>query len=86
MDKLIINGKKQTILIDIKDILSLNAIGRYTQIITLSGKYISCKNLGALKPELPDYFYRIHDSHAINLNHVCKIKIGRASWRETVMM
>ena len=32
MDKLIINGKKQTILIDIKDILSLNAIGRYTQI------------------------------------------------------
>ncbi len=71
MEKLIINEKKQTILVDFKDIISFNATGRYTQVITLSGKYLSCKNLGALEQELPDYFYRIHDSHAINLLDNC---------------
>jgi len=73
MDKLIINNRNQTFLIDFKDIISLNAWGRYTKIITKNGNHTSCKNLGLLEVNLPDYFYRIHYSYVINIHKISNI-------------
>jgi len=41
MDKLIVNSKNQTVLIDFEDIISLNAWGRYTKIITENENHTS---------------------------------------------
>lgn len=76
MDKLIVNSKNQTVLIDFEDIVSLNAWGRYTKIITENENHTSCKNLGLLELGLPDYFFRIHDSYMINIRKI-------SSWEHT---
>ena len=67
MDKLIVNNKNHTVLIDFENIISLNALGRYTKIVTEMGNYTICKNLGLLELETPDYFFSIHDSFMINI-------------------
>jgi len=73
MDKLIINNKNQIFLIDFKDIISLNAWGRYTKIITENENHTSCRNLGLLEVDLPDYFFRIHHSYVINIRKISSI-------------
>ena len=73
MDKLIVNSKNQTFLIDFEDIISLNAWGRYTKIIMENENHTLCKNLGLLELGLPDYFFRIHDSYMINIHIISSI-------------
>lgn len=73
MDKLIVNSKYQTFLIDFEDIISFNAWGRYIKIITENENHTLCKNLGLLELGLPNYFFRIHDSYMINIRKISSI-------------
>ncbi|MBK7667484.1 MAG: LytTR family transcriptional regulator [Sphingobacteriaceae bacterium] len=56
------------------DIISLEADGKYTKIVTQSGlKSLSTKNIGEFEELLnADLFFRTHKSWIINLNHVKK--------------
>jgi two-component system LytT family response regulator len=59
-----------------KDILCCIAMGRYTKIITTSGKeYMITKVLKEIENCLPcEYFFRTHKSYLINLNHITHYK------------
>lgn len=61
------------------DIIRLEAKGVYTTIITTNGqKIISSKNLGEYEQLLLGFpFFRIHQSHLINLNKMLKYQKGR---------
>ena len=60
--------------INVNDIISLEADGKYTKIVTQSGlKSLSTKNIGEFEELLnADLFFRTHKSWIINLNHVKK--------------
>lgn len=60
--------------INVNDIISLEADGKYTKIVTHSGlKSLSTKNLGEFEELLnADLFFRTHKSWIVNLNHVKK--------------
>jgi two-component system LytT family response regulator len=60
--------------INVNDIISLEADGKYTKIVTASGlKSLSTKNIGEFEELLnPAFFFRTHKSWIINLNHVKK--------------
>lgn len=55
-----------------EDILYCMAMGRYTKIVTRTGKaYILSKILKDIEVSLPsDIFFRTHKSYLINLNHL----------------
>jgi two-component system, LytTR family, response regulator len=60
--------------ININDIISLEADGKYTRIETTGGvKSLSTKNIGEFEELLDqDLFFRTHKSWIVNLNHVKK--------------
>lgn len=60
--------------INVGDIISLEADGKYTKIVTESGlKSLSTKNIGEFEELLNnDMFFRTHKSWIVNLNHVKK--------------
>ncbi len=60
--------------INVNDIISLEADGKYTKIVTQSGlKSLSTKNIGEFEELLnSDLFFRTHKSWIVNLNHVKK--------------
>lgn len=60
--------------INVSDIISLEADGKYTKIVTQSGlKSLSTKNIGEFEELLnSDLFFRTHKSWIVNLNHVKK--------------
>jgi two-component system LytT family response regulator len=62
-------------LIPMSEIVYRQAGGRYTTFFLVNGKKImSSKNLGEYNSILdPNYFFRIHHSYIINLQHIVKI-------------
>jgi two-component system LytT family response regulator len=62
-------------LIPMSEIVYCQAGGRYTTFFLVNGKKImSSKNLGEYNSILdPNYFFRIHHSYIINLQHIVKI-------------
>lgn len=60
--------------ININDIISLEADGKYTKIVTESGlRSLSTKNIGEFEELLnSNIFFRTHKSWIVNLNHVKK--------------
>lgn len=62
-------------LVKTKDIIYCKADGKYTEFITTNGeKILSTKNLGEYTPLLNEnYFFRIHHSYFINIQHLVKI-------------
>lgn len=60
--------------VNVSDIISLEADGKYTKIVTDSGlKSLSTKNIGEFEELLNnDMFFRTHKSWIVNLNHVKK--------------
>lgn len=60
--------------VDISEIISLEADGKYTKIVTKGGtRTLSTKNIGEFEELLdPQLFFRTHKSWIINLNHVKK--------------
>jgi len=68
--------KKNNILIKIylADISHINIEGRYSELVTSSGKYIIQKSLKSLAKIFPaDNFIRIHRNHMINTDKIEKI-------------
>jgi two-component system, LytTR family, response regulator len=71
--KIIVEGTKFNEVIEIEDIILLEASGRYTEITLAEGKNIvACQNLGEFEKKLQNYpvFCRIHHNKIINLNFV----------------
>jgi two-component system LytT family response regulator len=68
----------ETILVDMEEIIRLEADGNYTDIFLESGKKLkSTKSLADYEKSLPgDIFLRIHKKHLINRTHVNTIKKG----------
>ncbi|HYF31047.1 MAG TPA: LytTR family DNA-binding domain-containing protein [Chitinophagaceae bacterium] len=62
-----------------KDIIRFEAKGNYTYIFTNDGqKHISSRTIRQYEEMLPDkLFFRIHNSHIINLNYIKKYNKGR---------
>ncbi len=60
--------------IDVDDIISLEADGKYTKITAVKGlRSLSTKNIGEFEELLdPSLFFRTHKSWIVNLNHIRK--------------
>jgi two-component system LytT family response regulator len=71
-DKLVIPASHGFNILIIDDIISLEADGCYTSIVTKNKKHtLISRTLKDFEDTLPDeIFFRIHKSHLINLNHI----------------
>lgn len=74
LQKIAIPSNEGYAFINVNDIISLEADGKYTKIVTQSGlKSLSTKNIGEFEELLnSDLFFRTHKSWIVNLNHVKK--------------
>ena len=68
-DILIIPYRDYYILVNIKEIIYLQADRQYTKIVTDKKSYVLSRNLKWITEKLPDYFLRIHHSFHVNLMH-----------------
>jgi two-component system LytT family response regulator len=66
----------------LKDILRLESKGSYTTVFLLDGKHlITVRSIREFEKILPEaLFYRIHNSHIINLNRVQEYQKGRGGY------
>ncbi len=72
VDKILLSDAKQKNVVDINDIIKLDAEGCYTQFYWLDGnKMIVSKNIGSFS-YLQEYFkyWKVHKSHVINPVHI----------------
>ncbi|HXB13999.1 MAG TPA: LytTR family DNA-binding domain-containing protein [Bacteroidia bacterium] len=76
--KIPIHTATETMLVDMEEIIRLEADGNYTDIFLESGRKLkSTKSLADYEKSLPpDIFLRIHKKHLINRTHVNTIKKG----------
>jgi two-component system LytT family response regulator len=79
MQKIALPGKEGVILVPILDIIRCEARREYTSFIIKSmEKIISSKNITENEKLLPeDTFFRVHNSHLVNLNYVRVYHRGR---------
>lgn len=77
MCKLPVYQRNHLILLDLSSVIWLNADGHYTTIYTEESHYLSNLSLSDLQNRLdPNYFFRVHRSHIINIEH------AREFWKE----
>lgn len=73
-DKLIVEGKKETLVIPYKNILYLKAEGRYTKIITEEREKMICRHLKTFEEQLEHSpFFRVSKSYIVNTRKIKKI-------------
>jgi two-component system, LytTR family, response regulator len=79
VQKIAIPCNESLIFVQLTDIIRLEAKGSYTQVFTAGDqKYLSSRMIKDYEEMLPeDIFFRIHNSHIINLNFVKKYLKGR---------
>src|SRR4029078_5054356 len=77
-----IPGVEGLTFIDIKNIIRCEADGNYTHIYLLQRQKItSSRNIKEFEELLPEtIFFRIHNSHLVNLNHIKKYFKGRGGY------
>ncbi|MBQ2803343.1 MAG: response regulator transcription factor [Lachnospiraceae bacterium] len=74
-DKLLVKGKEQTFLIDIKDILMIERIEGATNIVTTREQYRISVSLSEMEERLNgNNFMRCHKSYIVNLSQITKIE------------
>ena len=74
-DKLFIKGKEQASLLDVDEIILVERLEGYTNIVTLGGQYRTSISLGELEEKLgQETFMRCHKSYIINIAKVTKIE------------
>jgi len=61
---------KEELVIQLNDIVSLEADGMYTHFILEKERITASRPLKEILIDLPDYFFRTHRSHAVNLQKV----------------
>ncbi len=74
-NKLIIQNKGEATLLEQSEIISLNAEGNYTQIVTKELKeYTVSKQLGFVREKINNiYFYRINRSQVVNIRYLHEV-------------
>jgi two-component system LytT family response regulator len=74
LKKIAIPSNEGYAIINIDEIVSLEADGKYTKIITDGGlRSLSTKNIGEFEELLnPEFFFRTHKSWIVNVNHIKK--------------
>ena len=67
---------------DLSEIIRIEASGAYTIIYSVGReKVVSSKNIREYELQLPvDYFYRVHNSHIINIRRLLKYDKGRGGF------
>lgn len=74
LKKIPIYRANRLILIDLEDILWLEANDHYTWISTVEGRYLSNLSLADLETRIePEVFFRCHRSHIVNLKFIKEI-------------
>lgn len=77
-DTLCIKSYKDYTLLEIDDVVFLQADNNATDFVLLDGKKVSAfKTLKSFELVLPDNFVRIHHSYIINRNHISRINFGK---------
>jgi len=74
--KVRLSASNNILLVDVDDIVNIEADGRYSKVYLLNGStHMITKNIGEFEEELESYdtFFRIHRSSLINLKHVKQI-------------
>lgn len=79
ISKIAVPTNDSYVFVALREILRLEARGNYTCIYTADGsKHISSRNIKQYDEMLPEkQFFRIHNSHIVNLEHVKKYRRGR---------
>jgi len=72
-DYIFIKSGKQIIKIAYIDILFIEALKEYVNIVLPDGKVLAYKRMKDLEEQLPENFIRIHNSYIINIRHLEKI-------------
>lgn len=68
--KILINGKKDSTYVALKDILYISAEDKYAIVYTKNGHFISDTSLNRYEEQLGTYgFYRIHRKYLVNVYH-----------------
>jgi len=76
--KLAFSERGQQFLVAMEDIMYLLADGNYTHVHTTAKVFLSSRNLKDFEELLPDHlFYRIHNTHMVNLQFITKVQKGR---------
>lgn len=65
-----IRTHREEYIINVNDIVSLEADGMYTNIILQNEKITASKPMKEILQDLPEFFFRTHRSFAINLNQI----------------
>ncbi len=72
--KIPVGIKNEIKLIDLRDVIFIEADNVYSRVYTLTGDYFSGLSLGMLYDRLPHkYFFRIHRSYIVNLTKINKV-------------
>jgi DNA-binding LytR/AlgR family response regulator len=72
-DYIFIKSGKQIVKLEYGQILFIEALKEYVNIVLPDGKVLAYKRMKDLEEQLPDNFLRIHNSYIININHLEKI-------------
>jgi two-component system LytT family response regulator len=76
---------REECIINIKNIISLEADGMYTNIVLKNDKITASKPMKDILADLPDSFFRTHRSFAVNLHHIDRpIRINNAGIKTTI--
>lgn len=67
-----INGRDEKV--GFKDIVYFKAEGAYTKIFHKQKEYTLSKNLKNSLVQVPDYFFRVHRSYAVNLHQILRLE------------
>jgi two-component system LytT family response regulator len=72
--KLAINAQKETVLVDIDNIIRMNSDGNYTRVFLSDNTSVLATRILKDFDEIleEEYFIRVHNSHIINLNYLEK--------------
>jgi two-component system, LytTR family, response regulator len=72
-DYIFIKSGKQIIKLEYSNILYIEALKEYVNIVQPDGKVLAYKRMKDLEEQLPDDFIRIHNSYIVNIRHLEKV-------------
>ena len=86
LEKIIIKGKEEINIIDVKDIIMIERTDGMSRIVTKEDVFLTSQALGALEEKLdPERFMRCHKSYIIRVDAIRKLEVyGR--WTYTVYL
>ncbi|MDG1330797.1 MAG: LytTR family DNA-binding domain-containing protein [Crocinitomicaceae bacterium] len=69
-EKYLLRTHSEEFLINVNDIISLEADGMYTHIVLANKKITASKPMKEILEDLPNFFFRTHRSYSVNLKQV----------------